>query len=121
MQHQRIVVSVIATITLFFAFTAHANPANERLLSMSEPQRRTLLAVFLFKSGEQCSNVTKTFYQGSDNKGNAYWNATCSGGHSFSIQVNNNATGLTGIVSCDLLKALNKGKEMCFTKLKNQA
>jgi hypothetical protein len=117
MQHQRIVVSVIGTITLFFALAAHANPAHEQLSSMSEPQRRSMFATFLVKSGEQCSSVTKTFYQGSDKKGNAFWNAACTAGHSFAIQVNNDATGSTRILSCKLLKAVNGGT--CFTKFKS--
>lgn len=117
MQHPRIVISVIGTITLFLALAARANPAHEQLSSMSEQQRQSALAAFLVKSGEQCSSVTKTFYQGSDKKGNAFWNAACTGGASFVIQVNNDATGSTRILSCKVLKAVNGGT--CFTKFKS--
>jgi hypothetical protein len=114
MHHQHATISVIGAIALLMALAAHANPAHEQLSSMSEQQRRSVLATFLVKSGEQCSSVTKTFYQGSDKKGNAFWNAACAGGDSFVIQVNNDATGSTRILSCKVLKAVNGGT--CFTK-----
>ncbi|MFZ2627533.1 MAG: hypothetical protein WAX67_01475 [Rugosibacter sp.] len=117
MQRPHIVISVTATIALFLALAAHANPAHDQLSSMSEQQRQSVLAMFLVKSGEQCSSVTKTFYQGSDKKGNAFWNAACTGGTSFVIQVNNDATGSTRILSCKVLKAVNGGT--CFTKFKS--
>jgi hypothetical protein len=115
MQRKRIVTLVIGT--LIFIGAAHANPAHDQLVSMQEHQRQLVLATFLVKSGEKCSSVTKTFYQGSDKMGNAYWNASCTGGASFVILVNNDATGSTRILSCKLLKAVNGGQ--CFTKLKS--
>jgi hypothetical protein len=117
MQLSRFVISVIGTIALFLALATHANPAHDQLSSMPEEQRRAFFTKFLIKSGEKCSSVTKTFYQGSDKKGNAFWNAACSGGASFVIQVNNDATGSTSILSCKVLKAVNAGT--CFTKFKS--
>ncbi len=117
MKHSHIVIPVLGVITLFLALAAHANPAHDQLSSMSEQQRRSVLAPFLVKSGEQCSSVTKTFYQGSDKKGNAFWNAACAKGDAFVIQVNNDAKGSTRILSCKVLKAVNGGT--CFTKFKS--
>jgi len=117
MHQPRIGLFVVGAITLFLALAARANPAHEQLLSMSEQDRRTFFAGFLVKSGEQCASVNKTFYQGSDKRGNAFWNARCIGGAAFLIQVNNDATGSTRILSCKVLKAVNGGT--CFTKFKS--
>jgi hypothetical protein len=117
MHHPHIVKTAIGTLAIFFAFTASANPAHDQVSSMSEQQRQLVFAAFLAKSGEHCSSVTKTFYQGSDKQGNAFWNAACNKGDSFVIQVNNDATGSTRILSCKMLKAVNGGT--CFTKFKS--
>lgn len=117
MQRPHIATIAAGTIALFWVLAAQANPAHEQLSSMSEQQRQSVLAKFLVKSGERCSSVTKTFYQGSDKKGNAFWNAACAGGDAFVIQVNNDATGSTRILSCEVLKAVNGGT--CFTKFKS--
>jgi hypothetical protein len=93
------------------------NPAHDQLSSMLEQQRRSVFAAFLVESGESCQSVTKTFYQGSDDDGNAFWNVACSKGNSYVIQVNSDATGTTQILDCAVLKALNAGT--CFTKFKN--
>ena len=118
MRHLHIVKIFIGAIATFWTLAASANPAHEQLSSMSEQQRQSALAALLVKSGERCANVTKTFYQGNDKKGNAFWNAACANGDSFVIQLNNDATGSTRILGCRVLKALNGG--ICFTKFKNQ-
>lgn len=117
MKRSHIVTLVSGTIALFVAFAANANPAHQKLPSMSEQQRQSVLAMFLVKSGEPCSNVTRSLYQGSDKKGNAFWNAACAGGASFLIQVNNGSAGSTRILNCKVLKAVNGGA--CFTKFKS--
>jgi hypothetical protein len=117
MRHPSVSVATISALIILIPFTTQANPAHDQLSSMSEQQRRSVLAAFLVKSGEQCSSVTKTFYQGSDKKGNAFWNAASTGGASYGIQVNNDATGSTRILNCSVLKAVNGGT--CFTKFKS--
>jgi hypothetical protein len=94
-----------------------ANPVHDQLYSMPEQQRRSVLAANLVKSGENCPSVTKTFYQGSDDDGNAFWNVACDKGDSLVIQINNDGTGTMQIISCKVLKAMNAGT--CFTKFKN--
>lgn len=84
--HQfRILVCVAATLIMFCG-AAYSNAAHDQLSAMSDHQRSTALAAFLGKSGERCSEVTKTFYQGSDKKGNAFWNAACAGGEAGTCQ-----------------------------------
>ena len=104
-------------ITLIFVFPvfAFANPAHEKISSLTESKRRLVFATFLENSGEKCPVVTKTYYQGSDKDGNAYWNASCQGADSYQIQVRNYSQGSTKILSCKVLKALNLS---CFSKFK---
>jgi len=104
----------VGAIALLVTLAVDANPAHEQLSSMSEAQRQTVLAALLLNSGERCSKVTRTFYQGSDKNGNAFWNAACAKGGSFLIQINNDATGSTRILSCKVLEAVHGGR--CFTK-----
>lgn len=107
----------LMTIVGCLSGSANANEAHDRLAAMSEEQRRTMFAAFLVKSGERCPAVSRTFLQGLDRKGNAFWNAACSGGDAWVVQVNNDATGSTRILSCKVLKAVNGGT--CFTKFKS--
>lgn len=112
----RIFITILGSIALFLSLAANANPAHEQLLSMSEAQRKSALAGLLVRSGERCSSVSRTFYQGSDKRGNAFWNAACTRGDSFVIQINNDASGTTRILSCSVLKDVGGGT--CFTKFK---
>lgn len=108
---------VLAAFISCSPLLAHANPAQEQLLAASEQQRQSILAGYLTKGGEQCAGVTKTFYQGSDHKGNVFWNATCTEGNSFVIQIFNNEIGSRRIFDCERLKEITGGT--CFTKFKN--
>lgn len=96
--------------------SAQANPAHDMISAASEAKRQQALAGLLSKNGERCSAVDRTFYQGSDKSGNAFWNASCRGGKSFLIQVNNDSQGSTRILDCKVLKSVNGGT--CFTKFK---
>lgn len=111
---QKCVTAVLAVITI--ASVAQANPAHDMISAASETKRQQALAGLLSGSGEKCGAVDRTFYQGSDKSGNAFWNASCRGGKSFLIQVNNDRQGSTRILECKVLKAVNGGT--CFTKFK---
>jgi len=113
----KILAAVFCLFGSLLALPVFCNPAHEMLSRMSEEQRCSALAAFLVKSGERCSNVTGTFYQGSDKMGNAFWNAACEGGDSYVIQVNNDSSGSTRILSCKVMKAVGGGT--CFTKFKS--
>lgn len=108
------VAGVFAGMTI--AAAAQANPAHDMISSVSEAKRQQVFTRFLSDSGEKCSSVDRTFYQGSDKKGNAFWNASCAVGKSFLIQVNNDKQGSTRILGCNVLKAVNGGT--CFKTLK---
>ena len=94
------------SLTLLALTVANANPAHDKLVSMSEANRNALLARFMQSSGEACERVTRSFYQGSDKTGSAFWNVMCESGSDFSVMVYNNATGSTKIVSCAILKSV---------------
>lgn len=95
-------------------FSVMANPAHEKIASMSESDRGAILAKLLSNGGERCPSSVRTFYQGADKQGNAYWNIQCAGGASYMIQVKNNATGSTSVLECVLMKKANIGT--CFKK-----
>lgn len=114
MTHRARNCSAAVCAALLLTVAAHANPAHDQLSAMSEQQRRSFLASYLTKSGENCSSASKTFYQGSDKKGNAFWNVACTGGADYLIQINNDAGGSSRVLNCKVLKAVNAGT--CFTK-----
>ena len=91
-----------------------ANPAQDRLSAMSEGDRQSTFAKFLANSGERCGNVTRTFYQGNDSGGNAFWNVACGKADAYVIQIKNDSVGSTQILSCRVLEAMNGGH--CFKK-----
>jgi hypothetical protein len=96
--------TLMVVVAFLISGAAAANPAHEKLLALSESERADMLATLLRASGEECSSVTRTFLQGRDRDGNAYWNVTCARGASYSIRVDNNSTGSTRITDCDVLQ-----------------
>lgn len=107
---------IIAMTLASISVVALANPAQDLLLAMNESSRQKAMSGLLSASGEKCPVSSRTFYQGSDNRGNAFWNVACSGGHAFVVQVMNDSKGSTKILDCAILKAMNAGT--CFTKFK---
>ncbi len=105
---------VLGVGILIIAYSALANPAHERLSALSETDRNKILTRFLKSSGESCDAVIRNFHQGSDQSGNAFWNAGCANNRAFLIKINNDAQGSTRILDCDLLRAVHGGK--CFQK-----
>jgi len=113
--HKRILCSagfVLGAWAFLGSFLASANPGHDRLSAMSEADRQSALASFLVGSGVPCARATKTFYQGSDDHGNAFWNVACDKTESWVIQVNNDSVGSTKILSCRVLEAAHSGR--CF-------
>ena len=93
---------------------AWPNEAHDIISAMSETDRRVALASFMRTSGESCARATRTFFQGFDKSGNAFWNVGCSNGRSFSVMIYNDSVGSTRILDCKVLKALTKVE--CFKK-----
>ena len=94
--------------------SAAANPGHDKIAGLSEPDRGAIFAKLLSNGGERCPSSVRTFYQGSDKQGNAYWNIQCTGALSYMIQVSNNANGSTSVLECGLMKKANIGT--CFKK-----
>jgi hypothetical protein len=107
-------VTTVAVILCGAATAVRANHAQGALANMTDAQRADIFLKFMERSGEPCATVSRTFYQGSDQQGNAFWDVKCAGGGSFVIMVNNDATGSTRILSCAVLKRVNGGT--CFKK-----
>lgn len=93
---------------------AWANPAHDKLQGMSAGNRNSFFTKFLRGSGENCDEVTKTFFQGKGKSGDVFWNAACRNGKAYSIMIYNDSQGSSKITSCAILKALNAGE--CFKK-----
>jgi hypothetical protein len=91
----------------------YANPAHEQISKMGNAERNAFFAKFLRQSGENC-NVVRNFYQGSTNRGDAFWNVGCKGKDGFSIMIYNDAKGSTKILECRVMKAV--GGTPCFKK-----
>ena len=92
-----------------------ANPTHQKLLKMSENERRQILSSYMQQSGEKCA-VVRTFYQGATQSRDVFWNVECKSGGAFAIMIENNAKGSTNILECDLLKQVGGGE--CFKKFK---
>jgi hypothetical protein len=105
---------VVGIATIVATTTLRANPAHTQITGMSVSQRAATLASLLRASDERCTSAKRTFHQGSDNKGNAFWNVECSDGSAYVVQINNDARGSTRILNCKVLKAM--GGTTCFRK-----
>ncbi|MDP3228494.1 MAG: hypothetical protein Q8N13_11035 [Acidovorax sp.] len=99
-----------------WSFSASANEAHRRISAMDETQRQEYFSVFLYRSEERCGLVTRTFFQGLDKKGDAYWNLACANGKSYMVSIANDAKGSSKILGCEFLKAINAGS--CFKKFR---
>lgn len=102
------------TLLTMWASTTHANKAHSILAGMAEPERRTFFGNYLKNSGEACDSVTKTFFQGLSKQGEAFWNVRCRNGRTYAVMINNDATGSTRILECEVLKVVGGGE--CFKK-----
>lgn len=115
MRSMWLVIGCLAVIVVSPVSTGWANPAHDRLAAMSELKRSELLAVFVESSGHACHTVSRTFYQGEDSKGNAFWNVECSDREAYVVQIKNDVPGSTTVLSCRQLRAV--GGSACFKKL----
>ncbi len=112
MVHALIVVLLLGGI---WTQEASANPAHGRLQQMTSGERNTLFAKALQGSGQRCDSVTRNFFQGATQSGDAVWNVTCRDGQMFAVLIYNDIKGSSKILSCATLKALNAGE--CFKKV----
>lgn len=101
---------IVILIVAAWSQSAIANQANAMLKQMTESDRAAAFQRVVQSSGDSCASVTKTFYQGVDKSGHAYWNIAC-GKRAYSIQVQNNSTGSTRVTDCAVLKSVGAA---CF-------
>ena len=99
-----IINALVAIATLCAASPTNANPANQKLLALSEPERRKVVQALMRRSGEVCRPIT-VFYQGNTASGDAVWNLLCDNKKSWALLLNNDATGGTRLLQCDVLRA----------------
>ena len=91
-----------------------ANEAHDIMTKLPEEKRRVALSHVVRTSGESCSTVSRTFYQGSDKQGTAMWNAQCNTGRAYVVSFKNDARGTTKVLDCAVLKTV--AGVNCFTK-----
>ena len=104
----------VVLVGLAMVSAAFANPAHDKLMSMSEESRNAAFARLLSSSGERCPAVSRSMYQGSSKDGAVFWSLQCKPGESFQLMLENNARGSSKLLNCKVVKALNAGE--CFRK-----
>ena len=104
----------ICLLSLALATPAFANEGHQLLLSQSKAERATTLAGILQTSGKACATVSRSFLQGTDENQAAYWNAECSGGETYVIQIP--PSNKTRVLECKIMAMI--GVE-CFTRFEN--
>ena len=60
-----------------FSNEMRKNPGNDTLIKMDVDARNKKLAETIRKSGRVCPKGMKTYFQGFDGSGKAYWNVRC--------------------------------------------
>lgn len=115
MRYSLMVLAAVVLVDGWLSVCAWANPSHDKLAAMSEIDRSEILAIFVEGSGQSCSTVARTFYQGLDTKRNAIWNVECSGGQSYVVEIKNDRGGSTRALSCRTLRAAGGGT--CFKPL----
>jgi hypothetical protein len=93
-----------------------SNSAPARLRKASAAQRAGVLRSVIEGSGARCAEVTRSFFQGAGTDGGAFWNATCLGGQSYAVRINDDLTGSLMVMDCAALRRIT-GVE-CFQTFK---
>jgi len=105
----------IYLLGLALAVPAFANEGHQLLLSQSKAERATTLAGILQTSGKTCETVSRSFLQGTDKENQAaYWNAECSGGETYVIQIP--PSNKTRDLECKIMEMIGV---KCFTRFDN--
>ena len=107
---------ITAALFALAVATAQANPASDRLATMSEASRAVALAGAIQSNGERCPGVSSTYLQGSDRRGNAVWNARCTNAEAYVVQVNNDPSGSMRVTNCKVALSMNAAP--CFSRLR---
>lgn len=105
-----------AAAALSTSSIAFSNPAHDQIQALGDAKRATFFAAYLTRAGERCASVSRTFFQGMDTRGAAFWNVQCAGGEAWQLMINNDAGGSARYLSCSMLKTMNAGT--CFRAFK---
>ena len=109
-------VKIVGTclLGLALAVPAFANEGHQLLLGQSKDERAITLAGILQTSGKTCATVSRSFLQGTDEHQAAYWNAECSGGETYVIQIP--VSSQTHVLECKIMAMIGVA---CFTRFDN--
>jgi hypothetical protein len=77
-------------------------------------QRDSMLKSIIISAGEECREVTESFFQGTMPNGAAFWNVRCLGGRTWAVTINNDARGSTKVIDCIDLRRLAQTE--CFER-----
>ena|SRR2546425_5885483 len=102
---------VLTLLVSIQAFPAEANPFHDRVIALSDAERNMIFSGVLID--ERCV-VTRSFFQGFDKNGNAYWNVACTSREPLSIQIMNDTRGSTRVLECSMLRLIARTE--CFKK-----
>ncbi len=108
-------------LLLAFAAIVYANPAHDLISQASEGVRNKAFFQTVSSAAYPCGLVTKSFFQGFDSQGDAFWSVRCKNGKSYSIMIYNDKNGSTKVMDCSVVKALNQrgaGMAECFEKFR---
>jgi len=101
-------------ITVSCSGPSTGNKTHDLLVGLPDAGRAEALADLIAASKQACGTATRTFFQGMDTSKVATWNAGCSNGRNYAVQIEPNAAGTTRVVDCELAKATSKVD--CFVK-----
>ena len=104
------IVTVCIVVAAFCA-TALANQGHLLLLSQTRDERATTIAGILHASEKACEAVSRTFLQGTDENEASYWNAECTNGASYVVQIPLN--NQTRVIECKVMEMIGV---KCFTR-----
>lgn len=80
----------IAALQALSATIASSNPIHDKLAVSSENEQNEKLSYAV--QDERC-RVTRSFFQGFDKSGNAFWNVACANRKTLVIMIKNDAQG----------------------------
>jgi len=108
----KLLVSTVLCLAILTTGIALANEHNETLMDRTIQERSEIFAVILAMHGVNTCYPNECFFQGLDDKGNAWWNVKCNGCEdAYCVKLKNDKDGTIIIYNCDSLG----GK--CFKKL----
>lgn len=88
------------------------NRSSDALRQSSAAERKAALEAALRETGKACDRVDRTFFQGQDSEGTAYWNVVCDEGEALSLQFSADEHNRVRVVECNLLEHTGRP---CFT------